>query len=307
MPVPDYETLMLPVLREAAKGETSISALVASIAAELRLSDADLAEQVSRGRPLINSRVQWAKTYLLQAGLLESPGRGVVRVTERGRSVLRKPPEEIDAAFLRQYPEFVDFERRSRSSGTRRNTPWERIEAAHEEITASLRADLLSRIRAKPPRFLEELVLRLMRKIGYGDSRADAGKVVGGAGDGGVDVVINEDRLGLGIVCLQVKRYGPDRLVSPSEVRNFMGALDLRGATKGVFVTTSTFTDAAQEAADRTSPKKIRLISGEELATLLIENEICVQTEHTVRIQRIDQDAFDEEGSVEVDPTPSTS
>lgn len=317
MPVPDYETLMLPVLRVAEKGETRILDCVPPIAAEFRLSAEDLAQMLPSGRAtLVYNRVHWAKTYLLQAGLLESPRRGVFVATERGRTVLTQKPPRIDVRFLRQFKGFVDFERRSAAApqgkaeapvaSPEAGTPEERIEAAYQVIAAGLREEVLRRVQQGSPRFFEQVVIDLLVGMGYGGKIARAGRVVGGSHDHGIDGVVDQDALGLDVVYVQAKRYKPDSVVSEEQVHGFSGALGGRGATKGVFVTTSRFSESARRFAETVKHQKIVLIDGEKLSELLVEHGIGVRTDRAIALKKIDIDYFEgEEGADEAATPPA--
>jgi restriction system protein len=309
MPVPDYETLMLPVLREAAKGETTVPRLREPIAAEFRLTPAEVEERIPSGyMTTLSSRLHWAKTYLRNAALVEYPRRGAVIATERGRAVVKRPPDRIDVAFLRKFPEFVAFESRSRggrgtaaageNASASPKTPEEQIEAAHALMTASLRDELLRSVYAAGAAPLEQTTRDLMHRMGYGAAVPGSGRVVGGTGDGGVDVIMSEDALGLGVVCVQCKCYAPDRAIDAPDVRLFVGALDRWRAKKGVFVTTSRFTEPARREVEHLGDKRIVLIDGDELAARMIEYGLGVQTARTFELKRIDRDFFESDEGV---------
>jgi restriction system protein len=256
---------------------------------------------------LLANRVHWAITYMVQAGLLERPRRAVVACTARGRYVLRKHPERIDNTVLNQFPEFRAFKERSKSPRRQHKsedngavagsaetevdsaTPEERMELAADEVNVALRQELLSRIVAAPPIFFEHVIVDLMLAMGYGG--AGAGKHLGRTADGGVDGVINEDPLGLDIVFLQAKRYAPGNAIGVSQIREFAGTLDERGAVKGVFVTTSSFANPARHYADR-SPKRLILIDGDELSRLLIHYGVGVRNFRRFDLNKIDEDYF---------------
>lgn len=324
MAIPDYETLMLPLLRRLAAGEQHIRQLSQSLAEEFNLTADERAELIPSGRgvTVIHSRTGWAKTYLKAAGLVAQPRRGWVQLTDRGREVLHASPSRIDNTFLSQFPEFRAFRLRSQvvangdddqggaqpmlleppvlrvssSVQSGATTPEERLDAAVRELRTALAADLLGRLRQVDPAMFEQVIVDLLVSMGYGGNHADAARRIGRTGDGGIDGVIREDRLGLDVIYLQAKRYSADNPVGGPEIRAFAGALLEHGATKGVFVTTGRFTPSAKEAASIRS-HKIVLIDGDELARLLIENEVGVRTVQTVRIQRIDLDAYeDDEG-----------
>jgi restriction system protein len=259
---------------------------------------ANLAEERSKLLPsgkqaVFANRVHWAKTYLVQAGLLESTRRAHFRVTPRGSEVLALRPDRVDNQLLMHFPEFREFWKRSRSRPGNGGlepifevlstddlapsaTPEERIEAAYTEITNELRAAILDRIIKGTPPFFEKVVVDLLTKMGYGGSRANAGRRVGKTADGGIDGVINEDVLGLDSVYLQAKRYAPGNTVGVDKVREFAGSLVERGANKGVFVTTSQFAPAARTYAGRI-PQRLILIDGEELTRLMVQYGVGVR------------------------------
>lgn len=310
MPVPDYQTLMLPVLRAASNGETTVKTCVDQIAREFNLSEDDLAELLESGHQTrLANRIHWATTYLANAGLLERTGRGRFRATARGLDVLHQAPERIDNRYLGRFDEFRAFlsRRGERAAASRSDggvvvaqperataTPEEIIEAAHDEITEELRGELLGRLMAGSPRFFEKVIVDLMIAMGYGGARPDAGQRIGRGGDGGIDGVINEDALGLDVVFLQAKRYSPENTIGVEKVREFAGALVERGASKGVFVTTSHFATGALTYADRV-PQRLILIDGEELTRLMVRYGVGVRTTRTVEIKKLDLDYFEEE------------
>ena len=311
--VPDFQALMLPVLRTAAEGSTDVSAAVERARLELGLSEDDLAELLPSGRKTrIRDRVEWARTYMAQGGLLERTARGQYRITERGRAVLARNPARVDVKLLREFAEFRAFEERSRAARGKAPaeepqvaralealTPEEQIESAGALLEESLAQDLVQRVRKASPVFFERLIVDLLLKMGYGHPRADSGRRVGGSRDHGIDGIVREDRLGLDIVYLQAKRYQAERSITEEQVRGFSGALLGKGATKGVFVTTSSFTPDAESFAAGLRGQRVRLVDGEELARLMIEHGIGVRTERSVEIKRPDLDYFEE-----ADPAP---
>jgi restriction system protein len=305
MAVPDFQSLMLPLLRMAADGkEHPVAEARARLAAELRLTEAEQNELLpSKRQTRYGNRVAWAKVYLEQAGLLDSPRRGHFLITERGRDVLKAPPERINIRFLEQYPEFVVF-RAAKGKGDGDGsggrdpggpgdgeTPEEVLEAAHESLTAALALEVLARVKASPPEFFERLVVDLLLRMGYGGSRDDAGRAVGRAGDEGIDGVISEDRLGLDVVYLQAKRW--DGSVGRPEIQKFVGALHGKRAKKGVFITTGTFSSDAQAYVEHIDPKVV-LIDGKRLAEYMIDFGVGVTTARTFQVKRIDSDYFEE-------------
>ncbi|MEJ5230885.1 MAG: restriction endonuclease [Geminicoccaceae bacterium] len=300
MPIPDYQTLMLPVLRACADGQEHATAELGKEMAELfQLSDVERTQLLPSGtQTVIASRTHWAITYMAQAGLLRRSRRGFVRVTERGREVLARAPERIDNDFLMQFPEFVAFRLRSRHERPAEDTesgleqiPEERIRAAAAELEAALRSELLERLRRTEPVFFERAVVQLLVAMGYGSERGGTAAAIGGSGDGGIDGLIDQDPLGLDRVYVQAKRYAADNPVSSPAILQFSGALAQRGATRGVFITTSRFTDDALRTAERL-PQRIVLIDGDRLAQLMIRHDVGVRIAETLHIERIDEDFF---------------
>lgn len=301
--VPDYQSLMLPVLRAAAAGEQRIGAVVQRLGEELGLSEAARAALLASGRQTIfANRVHWAKTYLAKAGLVEGTKRGHFRLTQRGADVLAATPERIDNRFLSRFEEFRQFSDRSAQStddevvaepaDAAEQTPDEIMRAAHRRIEAALAEELLDRVRAAPPDFFERLIVNLLLAMGYGGSAADAGRALGRSGDDGVDGVIDQDALGLDRVYIQAKRYAAGNSVGPGAIRDFFGSLDRHKAAKGLFVTTSGFTSSARETADYLS-KRIVLIDGEQLTRLMIRHSVGCRIEEVLHVKKVDEDFFE--------------
>jgi restriction system protein len=312
--IPDYQTLMLPLLRIAALGESSIPKAVEKLGVEFGLTSDQLAEMLpSGGTQLINNRAHWAKTYLAKAGLLDQPRRGVFRITQRGTELLKQNPSRIDNHTLAKYPEFRAFvsqrlatgEELSKATATKdlpagnaAAPPNERIVAAAKELDAGLRDDLLNRIFQIEPmssraRFFERLVIRLLLAMDYGKGRDDAAFHTGGRGDGGIDGVIHEDALGIDPVYVQAKCYDRGTVIGPEKIQAFKGALDDKGATRGVFITTAKFSEAALRSG-RASQKQIALIDGERLADLMVRFNVGAQVQQTIFIKKLDEDFFED-------------
>lgn len=302
MSVPDFQSLMLPLLKVAADGkEHSLAETRPLLAAQLNLSMADQEELLPSGRQSrFANRVAWAKVYLQQAGLLLSPRRGWFQISDLGRKTLEAPPERIDIKFLGQYPQFAEFRRRRSDVGeepattdteAELETPEEALEAAHVKMKASLASELLGRVKSGTPTFFERMVVELLLRMGYGGSRTDAGQVVGKSGDEGIDGTISEDRLGLDIVYLQAKKW--EGTVGRPEVQKFVGALHGRRARKGVLITTGTFSADAASYVEQIEPRVV-LIDGRRLAELMIDFEVGVSTTTTYHVKRVDSDYFDE-------------
>lgn len=301
--VPDFQSLMLPVLLAASHGEQRIGALVQQMADDLGLSEEARAALLPSGKQtVLSNRVHWAKTFLSKAGLLEPTRRGHFRLTPRGQEVLAAHPTRIDNRFLSQFAEFRQFREGTGETAIEeagavvqedvRQTPDETMRAAHRRIEASLAEELLDRVRSAPPSFFERLIVNLLLAMGYGGSAAEAGRALGRAGDDGVDGVIDQDALGLDRVYIQAKRYAAGNGVGSGAIRDFFGSLDRHKAAKGLFVTTSTFTASARETADYLS-KRIVLIDGAQLARLMIRHNVGCRIEETLHLKRLDEDFFE--------------
>lgn len=305
MPVPTYEDLMLPVLEAISDGQPCTAKdLRDRVARAIEITPEDRAERIKSGACVFDNRVHWAVTYMVQAGLVERPRRGVVQVTARGQEVLKRGPRRIDNDLLAQFEEFIEFKHRARESDSdqratpRRDspitpdaTPKETLSAAVDEANAAVATELLSRVRDQDPLFLEELVLSLLTAMGYG-GREGAAERLGQSGDQGLDGVIRQDALGLDRVYVQAKRYSTDRPVSRPDIQAFVGALHGAQADRGVFITTSRFTSDASDYAERV-PARLVLIDGTRLARLMIAHNIGVQDEEVFTLKRLDEDFFD--------------
>ncbi|GAA4460023.1 restriction endonuclease [Nibrella saemangeumensis] len=305
MPIPDYQTLMLPLLKLVADGqEYKFTGLVDTLSESFKLTEEERTELLPSGQTFtFGSRVSWARTYLKKAGLLDSPKRGTILITPRGKEVLRQKPGQINVAFLKQYPEFLEFQNTKKPENGEivpdiiinpQQTPEETLETAYLSIRRSLAQDLIDRIINLPPAFFEKLVVELLVRMGYGGSIKDAGKAIGKSGDEGIDGTIKEDKLGLDIIYLQAKRWKPGNIVGRPEIHKFIGALAGQGAKKGIFITTSSFTREALEFVPR-NETKIVLIDGEQLAQLMIDYNLGVTVQQVFEVKRIDNDYFSEE------------
>ncbi len=301
MPIPDYEKLMLPILQTLAdKQEHTLGEVNETLAREFQLTQNEIEELLPSGRQRVfYNRIHWARTYLKNAGLLESTGRGIIRITQRGLDVLKKSPNRIDDEFLAQFPEFQQFQQMKRKGhaetsveASKSQTPEELMEAGYQSLRATLAQELLERIKKSPPKFFEELVVDLLVAMGYGGSRKDAGQAVGQSGDSGIDGIIKEDKLGLDAVYIQAKRW--DGPVGRPIVQTFVGSLEGYRANKGVFITTSKFSQTAIDYVNNIG-KKIVLIDGEQLAQLMIDHDVGVATAAAYTIKRVDLDYFGEE------------
>ena len=311
MAVPDFQTLMLPALREFADGADHVTKDIRQrVADRLKLTPEDIGEVLpSGGQTRFANRAAWAIVYMKQAALLESVRRGVYRITPRGQEVLAAAPDQLNMQFLERYPEYRDFRARqsipSDNSGKQEATtdstdkpvapvltPDEQIRAGYQLLRANLASQLLERVRKASPAFFENLVIKLLVAMGYGGTQADAAKVVGQSGDGGIDGIIKEDRLGLESIYVQAKRW--EATVGRPTVQQFAGALHGQRARKGVMITTSNFSREAVEYA-KNSQIAIILIDGEQLADFMIEFGVGVSEGETIKLKRLDEDYFGEE------------
>jgi restriction system protein len=307
MSVPDYQSVMLPLLQLASEREDEISTseAVEILAERFKLSADDLKEMLPSGiQQTFVNRVGWASTYMKKAGLLEPTKRGFYKITQRGLGLLKKKPSKIDVKLLKQYPEFQEFQQ---LKGTRRSnkrsdivqtisiestTPSEALESAYENLRDELADELLEKLRKATPSFFERIVVELLVKMGYGGSRSDAGKAIGRSGDGGVDGIIKEDKLGLDVVYVQAKRWENTPVGRP-DVMQFAGALQAQKATKGIFITTSRFTEDARNYVSQIG-SKIVLIDGDQLSELMIEHDVGVSIISMYPVKKIDSDYFNE-------------
>ena len=306
MAVPDYQSVMFPLLSFAQerKEEISTDDVVSALSVKLGLTEDELKEMLPSGlQGTFANRVGWAATYMKKAGLLEPTRRGYYRITQRGQELLKKNPAKINVKLLKQYPEFLAFQqlKGTRSGGktsAERDaieistaTPSEALENAYENLRDELVDELLTKLKRLSPSFFERIVVELLVKMGYGGSRADAGQAIGKAGDEGIDGVISEDRLGLDIVYLQAKRW--EGSVGRPEIQKFVGALHGKRAKKGVFITTGSFSSDAAAYVEHIDPKVV-LIDGRRLAELMIDFEVGVTTARTFHVKRVDSDYFEE-------------
>jgi restriction system protein len=305
MPVPNFQLFMLPVLKHAQRGNVRISEISDAVALELGLSDSDLEELVPSGtKTTFYDRINWAKTYLKQAGLVKAESRGVFSVTNIGEEVLQKGVKKIDINYLKQFPEFMRS-REKVNAGTADNklpilqtvdldteTPDDRMRAASQSLNETLGSDILERLRVSKPAFFERVVVQLLLSMGYGGTFAQAGKAIGRSGDNGIDGVIDQDTLGLDRVYVQAKRYAEDVTVGAGDIRDFFGSLDMHKASKGLFVTTSTFTKAAIETVEKLG-KRIVLIDGKSLSQLMIRFNVGCRVEEIFEMKKIDEEFFE--------------
>jgi len=307
MAIPDYQTLMLPVLAVAAEGETRVPLAAGKIADALGLTQEEREEILPSGKQrVLHNRIHWAKFYMMKAGLISFPKRGVFVATDAGTALLAKQPTIIDVDLLKSYPAFVEFYGAASSGASASETPAalaatessitpeEQIDAAHSVLTSALKIDLLARILEQTPAFFERVIVDLLVAMGYGGSHENAAMRLGKSGDGGIDGIVDEDRLGLDRIYLQAKRYANHVSVGRPEIQGFVGSLVGLGASKGVFVTTSTFSSPAVDFA-RGLQQRVILIDGARLTELMVEFSVGVRTSRVVEVKRLDEDFFSED------------
>lgn len=298
--IPDYQTIMLPLLEFAGdKKEHHIREAIDYLAEKFGLTAEERKMLLPSGQePIFDNRVRWAKTYLLKAGLLYSPKRGYFKITEKGLEVLKNPPTKIDNEYLSRFPEFIEFriKQKIRKEDEVKllkkydeSTPEDLIAIGYQKLRDELAKKLLDKIMSCSPSFFEKLVVDLLVKMGYGGSREEAGKAVGKSGDEGIDGIIKEDKLGLDVVYIQAKRW--TNPVGRPEIQKFVGALHGHKVRKGIFITTSTFSQSAIDYASKID-SKIILIDGEKLADLMIEYNVGVSTINSYDIKKMDLDYF---------------
>jgi restriction system protein len=308
MPIPDYQSIMLPLLKISGDGEIhQFRATVETLAQHFALTEAERRELLPSGKqPTFDNRVGWARTYMTKAGLLASPKRGVFKITDQGRRVLQQNPPVVNVQFLEQFEEFRAFRALRRESlpvssniGERltatapaEQTPEESLEAAYQTLRKNLADEILETVKKCSPEFFEQLVVDLLVRMGYGGSRREAGQAIGRSGDEGIDGIIKEDRLGLDIIYVQAKRW--EGVVGRPEVQKFAGALQGQRARKGIFITTSAFSRDASDYAKQIETKII-LVDGSTLAEYMIDHGVGVTSEALYELKRIDSDYFSEE------------
>ncbi len=298
---------MLPVLKAARDGDTRVPKVADRIADDLSLSEKERDELLPSGRQrVLHNRIHWAKFYMTKAGLIDSPSRGLFRASDAGAALLGTLPTTIDVNTLKTYPVFVEWYEKSasgtgaaeapvvRAAAAAEATPEEQIDSAHTIIHSALKADLLQRVLAQSATFFEGVIVDLLVAMGYGGSHERAALRLGKSGDGGVDGVIDEDRLGLDRIYVQAKRYSTHVGVGRPEIQAFVGSLVGLGATKGVFVTTSNFSAPALQFVQHL-PQRVILINGDRLAELMVEHDVGVRASRTIAIKRLDEDFFVDE------------
>lgn len=301
MAIPTYEEIMFPLLGILAdQREHTYRELVEKIELHFQLTEDEKLKELPSGRQtVVENRTGWSRTHLKKAGCVEYVSRGIYKITHRGLEVLQKNPNKIDNNTLRQFPEFVEwFDAKPEKSNEisvvakTEETPDISLENAYQIIRKNLASEILETVKSCSPNFFEKLVVDLLVKMGYGGTLEEAGKIVGKSGDGGIDGIINEDRLGLDVIYVQAKRW--EGVVGRPEIQKFAGALQGQRARKGVFITTSYFTNEAKEFV-KVIDSKIILVDGKELAELMIDFNVGVSVKDTFVIKRIDTDYFIEE------------
>jgi len=303
MAIPDYQSIMLPLLKLICdEKEHSFRETVYELANRFNLTEAERKELLPSGQQAIfDNRVGWARTYMKKAGLIDSTRRGFFRITTRGKQTLAEGLKEINVNYLKKFTEFLEFQAIKKEAGAvvhdekefYDQTPEESIEVGYAKLRKDLAFEMLQRVKGCSADFFERLVVNLLVKMGYGGSRMDAGKAVGKTGDGGIDGIIKEDKLGLDVVYIQAKKWENTQVGRP-EVQKFVGALQGQRARKGVFITTSSFSPDARDYASRIDSKVV-LIDGNELASLMIDNDLGVSSIAKYEIKKIDSDFFTDE------------
>ncbi|MFN9355659.1 MAG: restriction endonuclease [Alphaproteobacteria bacterium] len=304
--IPDYQTLMLPVLKSAKDKPVRTQDVIQRVADEFGLSTVEREQLLPSGKQrTLDNRVNWAKSYLKQAGLLNFPRRGLFVATDEGRKVLGMNLDRIDANYLMAFEAFRAFRSRRHTDDDEAGvseedivstdaTPDETLRLAHRQINLALGADLLERVRTASPKFFEELIVSLLLAMGYGGSEQEAARALGRSGDNGVDGVVDQDPLGVDQIYVQAKRYALGNTISASDIRDFFGALNLKKAQKGIFFTTSTFSPSAVQTA-RDLSTRIVLIDGEQLSNLMIKYGVGCRTEDVLHLKKIDDEFFEED------------
>lgn len=301
--IPDYQSLMLPVLQEGARAEVSTRDVIERLAERIGLTEAEREHLLPSGKQrTFDNRVFWAKGYLKQAGLVQYTKRGFYQATDEGRKVLAASPGSIDVAFLQKYETFRDFQHRKgpAKNGTASiditenatETPDEILRSAYSRITISLEEDLLDRIRNAPPKFFETLLIDLLQAMGYGSASEGQAIVLGRTGDDGIDGMVDQDPLGVDRVYVQAKRYSEKAIVGPGAIRDFFGALNLKKTQKGIFVTTSDFSKSAQKTASDLGGR-IVLINGERLAKLMVRYNVGCRDKEALLLKEVDEEYFE--------------
>ena len=301
--IPSYEKIMLPLLKMLSDGkEHSLQEADDFLSDQFKLTEEEKRELLPSGQqPIFRNRLGWARTYMKKACLLDTPKRAYFKITDRGIALLKENPKEISSQFLTRYQEFVDFKSIKKTKdddddiahfdNSTDKTPEESLEYAYQKLRSELAKEVLEVVKSCSPAFFEKLVVDLLIRMGYGGSRKDAGQALGKSGDGGIDGIVKEDKLGLDTIYLQAKRW--ENSVPLKEIRDFTGALASKKARKGIFITTSTFPQSVYQFVTQVE-YKIVLIDGEQLANMMIENNVGLTTINEYQVKRIDSDYFEE-------------
>lgn len=303
MTIPDFQTIMLPLLQLSSDDNVHyIHDAVNQLADDFELTEEERTKLLPSGQqPIFYNRVGWSRTYLKKAGLLEDPKRGYFQITDRGREILEDNPLRIDMKFLRQFPEYIEFRETVRETtdevvqeeDLEGLTPEEALENAYQRIRNDLSEELLSYVISSTPGFFEKLVVELLVKMGYGGSQREAARAVGQSGDEGIDGIIDEDRLGLDTIYVQAKKWNKSTSIGRPEIQKFVGALQGQRAKKGIFITTTTFSKEAREYASNIDTKVV-LIDGSRLTDLMIDYGVGVSTRTQYELKDLDTDYFGE-------------
>ena len=302
MPIPDFQSIMRPMLAILADANVhSMADIHDELCKKFGLTPDEIKTRIASGnQTIIRNRVGWARTYLSKAGLLEIPQKAHARITERGRQALAECRERVDVKYLKRFEEFRLFHAPKPEVSESEvvvveqgeTTPEEQLAASYQAINKSLADELIATIRTASPGFFEQLVVDLMLAMGYGGSRKEAGQATQATGDDGIDGIIKEDRLGLDTIYLQAKRW--QNTVHRPEIDKFIGSLTRHRARKGVFITTSDFSDGAKQAV-ASLDMKVVLIDGQQLAELMIEHSLGVTRKDVYEVKQFDSDYFNEE------------
>lgn len=304
MAVPKYDEMYRAFLKSLQDGNTHrLNDVKEYVAQVMGVTSEDRKVKLPRAKTAVfDNRIGWASTYLKKAGLVEKPSRGMVRLTQEGMRVLKEEnPSIIDNNFLSRYDSFRNFRNRKAADNideqvsVSEDTPQDIFDEAYQRINERLADDLLAEIIKQTPDFFENLVVRLLEKMGYGGALPDAGIVTGKSGDEGIDGIIREDKLGFNVIYIQAKRWDLDKVIPRSEIQRFVGALAGQGATKGLLITTAKFSNTALEYANKQHTTKIVLVDGAMLTKLMIEYDLGVTTETVYEIKKMDTDFFSDE------------
>jgi len=305
--IPDFQTLMLPVLTRIAAGDIAFRDLSAKLSQEFSLSEEEQNRKLPSGNDRVfDNRIRWVIFHMKNADLLETPKRGVYAVTPEGRRLLAGAPASSDILRVcnqrRKSPPKKSANVQTEDADTTLSaedhaaqehhlTPYETIYQSYENIKTALADELLQRIRNMPPSFFEDILVKLLLAMGYGGLSEGEGRALGQSGDDGVDGVINQDLLGVDPLYIQAKRYAEDNKVGAAAIRDFYGALSLKKTQKGIFMTTSSFTTSAIQTV-KDLDKHIILIDGAQLGELMYQYNVGCRDEEVLHLKKIDEDFF---------------